>query len=111
MHPNNLGCKEIYRLTKHPSLSLDTTDPPTHYTQTINHRRVRVGPDERIWEINTAAFQDTFRKILQINLMHDSNTRRNHSKRLESLLTPLQQLVTLAVAFELQIKVLRKSRG
>src|SRR5882724_4178309 len=37
--------------------------------------------------------------------MHDADSRRNELESLESLLTPLQKLVTLAIALELHVQI------
>src|SRR5205809_7995506 len=37
--------------------------------------------------------------------MHDADSRRNELESLESLLTPLKKLVTLAIALELHVQI------
>src|SRR5436190_16047626 len=37
--------------------------------------------------------------------MHDADSRRNELERLESLLSPLEKLVTLAIALELHVQI------
>src|SRR5438094_6189230 len=37
--------------------------------------------------------------------MHDADSRRNELESLESLLTPLEKLVTLAIALELHVQI------
>src|SRR4029453_15896472 len=81
--------------------------------ETVDHGRVRIRANQRIGEKDfrplTSDFrllaQHAFRQIFQIHLMHDADSRRNELESLESLLTPLKKLVTLAIALELHVQI------
>src|SRR4029453_15303842 len=81
--------------------------------ETVDHGRVRIRANQRIGEKDfrplTSDFrllaQHAFREVFQIHLMHDADSRRNELESLESLLTPLKKLVTLAIALELHVKI------
>ena len=67
---------------------------------------MRVGTHERIRVIDTISVtQHPAREILEIHLMHDTNTRRYYLERVKRLHAPLEKLVTLPVARELQVEV------
>ena len=105
MHTHHLGRQEVNRLSQHPCLGFDPAHSPAHHAQTVDHRGVGIGPHQRVGKINTAPLQNPLGQILQIDLMHDPNSRRHHTKRLECLLAPLQQFIPLPVPLELQIHV------
>ncbi len=111
VHAHDVGREEINRLAEHAGLGLDTADAPAHDAQAVDHRRVRIGPDERI-RIEDARLlaEHALREILQIDLMDDSDAGRHDLKRVEGLHAPFQKLVALAIALKLQIEVLLKRR-
>ena len=56
--------------------------------------------------------ENAFRQIFEIHLVNDANTRRNELESFESLLSPLQKLITLAIALEFHFQVeLQRPRG
>lgn len=59
---------EIY-LTKHCSLSFNTTNPPASNTQTINHSGVWVGPNYAVRIENAICVENNSAKILKIDLI------------------------------------------
>src|SRR4029077_16448337 len=42
VHADYVRGQEVDRLPQHPGLSLDAADTPAHYTDAVDHRRVRV---------------------------------------------------------------------
>jgi hypothetical protein len=102
---NDIWRKEVHRLTKHGSLSLDSANAPSHNAKTVNHRRVRVSSDQRIREIDTITLKRSLREILKVYLVTDTETWRNNTERFERLLAPLQELVARLIALELGLHI------
>src|SRR5207244_10903802 len=94
----------INRHAEHSRLRLNSADAPADDAEAVDHRRVRIGPDERIRVENFAIVDlrvlNTFGQILEVHLVNDADARRNELKRFERLLAPLLKLVTFAVALE-----------
>ena len=98
--------QEVNRLTQHPGLGLDAADAPSNDAQAVDHRRVRVGADQRVRIIDAVRVaQHAAREKLEVHLVHDADARRHDLERVERLHAPLQKLVTLAVARELQVEI------
>ena len=105
-HADHVRRQEVDRLTQHPGLGLDAADAPADDAQPVDHRRVRIGADERVRIINAIrAAQYAAREILEIHLVHNADSRRHHLERIERLHAPLQKLVPLSVARELHLEV------
>ena len=96
------------RLAEHRSLGLDAADAPAQDTEPVDHRRVRVGADERIGEGDAVPLVDDTCQELEVDLMADSRSRRHHGEVVERLLPPAQEGVALAVAGELELDVARE---
>ena len=47
--------QEVNRLSKHSGFRLNSAHAPANYTETVNHRRVRVGADERVGKVDVVA--------------------------------------------------------
>jgi hypothetical protein len=105
MESNYVGREKVYGLSKHRGFRLDSTDPPTNHTETIDHRGVRVGSDESIREIDTFFLQYALRQILKVYLMADSESRWNDTEGLKRLFAPLEELVARFVALKLHLHV------
>ena len=91
-----------------PSIAASASMPPTPHPSTpeaVDHRRVRVGPDQGVGKDPSVARQDDSPQMLEVDLMADPHARRHDSKALERLLSPVEQRVAFAVAtvFPLQI--------
>src|SRR5262249_20837666 len=105
--------QKVNRLPEHPGFGLNSAHAPANHAETVDHGRVRIRSDQRVWEKDLrfpiADFrsprQDPFREVFQIHLMHDSDSRRNELERFKRLLPPLKKLVTLAVALELHLQI------
>src|SRR5262249_41705427 len=79
---------------------------PSHHPETVHHRRVRVGADERVGVRERAAgrlgVDDDAREVFEVHLMDDAGVGRHDAEVAERVLTPAQERVALAVARELE---------
>ncbi len=98
---DNLGDEEGDGLPEHAGFGFDPADAPANDAESVDHGRVRVGADEGVGVINAVLGENPFREILEVHLVDDTDTGRHDREGLESLLTPLEELVALAVADEL----------
>jgi hypothetical protein len=109
VHADDVGREEIDRLAEHAGLGLDAADAPAHDADAVDHRRVRVGADERVGIINTPLIAEhALGEILEVDLVHDADAGRDDLEGVERLHAPLEELVALAVAREFEIEVLRE---
>jgi hypothetical protein len=93
------------RLAEHRRLCLDPAHAPAEHAETVDHRGVRVGPDQRVGErLPVARLHDTA-QVLQVHLVADAGVGRHHLEVVERLLAPAQEGVALAVALELELRV------
>ncbi len=97
--------EEIDRLAEHAGFGLNAADAPANHAETIDHRRVRIRPDEGVRVINAVLLEHAFGEIFEIHLVDDPDPRRHHTERLEGLLAPFEQLVTLPVALEFEFEI------
>jgi len=97
---DDVGRQEVNRLTKHPGLGLDAADAPADDADAVDHRRVGVGADERVGIPDAVLFQHAAREVLEVDLVHDADARRDDLESVEGLRSPLQELVALLVALE-----------
>jgi len=102
---DDVGRQEVDRLTKHPGLGLDAADAPADDADAVDHRGVRVGADEGVGIPDPVLFQHAAREVLQVDLVHDADARRDDPESVEGLRSPLQELVALLVALELHVHV------
>ena len=93
------------RLPEHRRLGLDPADAPAEHAEAVDHRRVRVGADERVGERDAVAVLDDAREVLEVHLVADAGARRHDLEAAERLLAPAQEEVALAVALELELDV------
>ena len=93
------------RLAEHRSLGFDPADAPTQHAEPVDHRRVRVGADERVGERDAAALVHDPREELEVHLVDDPGARRDDLEVVEGALTPAQEGVALAVPLELELGV------
>ena len=103
IHAYNIRRKEIDGLAEHASLGLDPTDAPADDANAIDHGRVRVGADQGIGIVDPGLLPYAARQVLEVHLMYDADTRRNHLEGIERLHTPFHELVALGVALELEL--------
>jgi len=95
------------RLAEHRRLGLDPADPPAKHAEPVDHRRVRIGADERVGieRARLLVKEDDAREIFKIDLMNDAGPWRYDAEVLQGALPPAQQRVSLSVALILQLDV------
>ena len=106
LHADDDRPREIRRLPEHRGLGLDAPDAPAEHAQPIDHRRVRVGAEERVGYGNAVADLHDPREPLEVHLVADARARRDDAERLEGLPRPAQQRITLAIALVLALEIL-----
>jgi len=110
LETNHLGDEHRNGLAQHRRFGLDTADSPADHTQGVDHGRMGVCPHQGIWirqwSFSRFCQEDHRCEVFEIDLVHDSRIRRHHAKSVERRLAPLEELVALVVAFELQSDVL-----
>ena len=95
------------RLAEHRRLGLDPADAPAEHAEPVDHRRVRVGADERVGEGHAAPVVDDAGEELEVDLVDDARARRHDLEVGERPLAPAQKRIALAVALELELGVPR----
>ena len=100
------------RLAEHRRLGLDPAHAPAQHPQPVDHRRVRVGADQRVGirlRLARASFmlaaEHHLAQVLEVDLMADPGRRRDHPQVVEGLLPPAQERVPLAVALVVAVGV------
>ena len=96
------------RLAEHRGLGLDPADAPAEHAEAVDHRRVRVEPDDRVRERDAVAALDHAREVLEVHLMADPRAGRDDLEVAQRRLAPAQERVPLAVALDLELDVLRE---
>ena len=96
------------RLAEHRRLGLDAADAPAEHAEAVDHRRVRVGADERVREGTAVSLLDDAGEVLEVDLVDDARVRRHDLEVPEARLAPAQESVALAVALELELGVARE---
>ena len=96
-------------MAEHRRLGFDPADPPAQYPKAVDHRRVRVGPNQgvRVGEKAVVGVPrvDDPGDVLEIHLMADAGRGRDYPEVVESSLPPLEELVPLEVPFELPLGI------
>ena len=105
LEADDLRDEHRHGLPEHRGLCLDPADAPAQHAEAVDHRRVRVRPEQRVGKRTPVALLDYARKELEIHLVDDSRVRRHDLQVLEPLLTPAQKRVALAVSLELELRV------
>ena len=93
------------RLPEHRRLGLDPADAPAEHAEAVDHRRVRVGADERVREGDAVAHLDDAREVLEVDLVDDPGVRRHDAEVVERALAPAEEGVALVVPLELELDV------
>ena len=93
------------RLAEHRGLGLDSPDAPAEHAEAVDHRRVRVGADDRVRECLSVALLDHTCEKLEVDLVADAGVRRHGLEVREGALAPAEERVALAVALELELGV------
>jgi hypothetical protein len=94
-----------HRLAEHRRLGLDAADAPAEHADAVDHRRVRVGPDQRVRVQDAVVLEHDAGEVLEVDLVHDPDVRRHDDEALEGRLAPAQEAVALLVALELALGV------
>ena len=109
LEADDLWRQHVQRLPEHHGFGFDAADAPTDDAQPVDHRRVAVRADQRIWEQDGAVvFNDAhyaFGQILEVDLMDDAAGGWHDAEVRQRLLTPTQKLVALRVALKLEFRV------
>ena len=58
-HADHDRLRQEHRLAEHRRFGLDAADPPAEHAEAVDHRRVRVGADERVGERDARRASDT----------------------------------------------------
>ena len=106
-HADDRGRAELERLAEHDRLGLDAADAEAEHAEPVDHRRVRVGADERVGHGDAVADRHDAAEVLEVDLVHDAHARRHDAEGAERALGPAQQQVALAVALVLALDVVR----
>ena len=93
------------RLAEHRRLGLDPADAPAEHAEPVDHRRVRVGADDRVGIRLAVALLDHAGEELEVDLVADARVRRHRLEVREGALAPAEEGVALAVAAELELGV------
>ncbi len=101
----HLGDQHRHRLAEHRRLGLDPPDPPAEHAEAVDHRRVRVGADERVRVGLAILVEHDPGEVLEVDLVDDARVRGDDGEVVERPLAPAQERVALAVAFELALGV------
>ena len=105
MHADHVGQEEVDRLAEHRRLGLDPADAPTDHPEPVDHRRVRVGADQRVGIQHAVLLENAARQELEVHLVADAEPRRDDPQAVKGLRSPLEEAVPLAVAVELHLRV------
>ena len=107
--PDDLRHQKVDRLAEQHRLGLDAADSPAQHPQGIDHRRVRVGADERVRKSDghfpDAAHRHDRGQVLQVDLVHDTGAWWYDPEVPKRLLGPAEQGVPLTVALVLALHV------
>ncbi len=108
---DDLGDQHRDRLAEHRGLGFDAADAPADDAEAVDHRRVRVGADQRVRErlqdAVTCLAADDPGEVFEVHLVDDAGLGRDDAEVAEGALAPAQEDVALAVAlvFELAVQL------
>ena len=105
LHADDLRDQHRDGLAEHGGLGLDAADTPADDAKAVDHRRVRVGADERVGIRHAVPAHHDEAEVLEVDLVHDAGSGRHHAEVIERGLAPAQELVALLVALELLLDV------
>src|SRR4029077_17580874 len=105
MHTHDFRRQKINWLPEHASFRFDSAHAPADHAETIDHGGVGIGADERIGIVDAILLQHALGEVFEIHLVHDADARGHDAESLKGLLAPLEELVTLAIALEFEIKI------
>jgi len=110
VHADDIRREQIDRLAQHAGFRLDAAHAPAHDAQPVNHRGVGIRADQRVGveqgrrgrAAGEGRRRDPLGEVFQVYLVDDADAGRHHFEFLKRLHAPLEELVALAVALELQ---------
>jgi hypothetical protein len=105
LEPDDPRDQHRHRLAQHGCLGLDAADAPAEDAEAVDHRRVRVGADERVGVGDSVALHDDSGEVLDVDLVDDAGAGRDDLEVVEGGLAPPQELVALVVALVLELDV------
>ena len=109
LEAEHLRDQHRHRLAEHRRLGLDPADAPAEHAEAVDHRRVRVGADERVGvgqrRPRGVIDEHDSRQILEVDLVHDPGVGRHDLEVVKRALAPAQKRVALLVALELELGV------
>ena len=117
LEPESDDLRDQHRdgLTQHRRLRLDPADTPAEHTQAVDHRRMRIGPDQRIGvglrqvaRVGVRILvtgENHSRQIFEIDLVDDAGVRWDHPEVVERVLSPAKELIALPVALIVEVNV------
>jgi hypothetical protein len=105
LEPDDLRNEHRDRLAEHRRLGLDPSDAPAEDAEPVDHRRVRVGPDERVGEGDAVPIVDDAPEELEVDLVHDPGRRWNDLEVGERALAPAKEGVAFPVPLELELGI------
>ena len=106
LEAEHLRDEHRHRLAEHRRLGLDAADAPAEHAEAVDHRRVRVGADERVGVgVAVVVDEDHAREVLEVDLVDDPGVGRHDREAVEGVLAPAQERVALVVALELALGV------
>ena len=114
LKPSTCGISIDIGWPEHRRLGLDPADAPAEHAEAVDHRRVRVGADQRVGVRLAQAIvvdEHDARQVLEVDLVHDAGVRRHDREVVERALAPAQERVALLVALELQLGVALRTRS
>ena len=74
-HADDPGHRLVERLAEEDRLGLDPADAVAEHAEPVDHRRVRVGPDERVGEGHAVAGRHDRGQVLEVDLVDDARAR------------------------------------
>ena len=77
LEPDDLRDEHRERLAEHRRLGLDAAGAPAEHAEAVDHRRVRVGADERVRERDAVTVLDDAREVLEVHLVADAGAGRH----------------------------------
>ena len=111
LEADDAGDQHRHRLAQHGRLGLDTAHTPAQHAQAVDHRGVTVGADAGIGVGDAVAFHHHPRQVLDVDLVHDSGSRRDDLEIVECALAPAQELIPLTIALVFEVDVALEGAG
>jgi hypothetical protein len=116
LEADDFGDQHRDRLAEHRGLGLDPADAPAKHAETVDHRRVAVGTDQRIRigdhrAVDALRDPDGLGDVLEIDLVADAGAGRHDLEIVERLRTPAEELVALHVARIFDVDIVLERLG